>query len=247
MLVQGKETFYIDLICSNNQQTRVLLMASEIYAAFFLDCSLMALRAATNNLISYYGKGGYERYVDACVGRIGYNYRNYEKRNKIYKWRRPEKETVQVSSDPPSRRRTLRGIEKKTKRYKVMRVHDALERKWDTVEEGWRLYWMTKCIEGLKEGNIEKRKIIAGSRYDRVEKRSWPGFDNVFQMVQEAVDYQSGYNDPAFDTVDKIQLQGHLGMCRHGMQKERINDDHYRCTGNPDHVWNSSRAKMMIF
>ena len=267
MLVGTKETFYIDLICSNNRQTGVLLMASEIYAAVFLNCSLIALRAATNQLINYYGKRGYERYVDACTGTIGYNYRDHENRTKKFQWRRPKDKVEKMSPSRPSlSKRSLRsGIGKKSPQKSRRVVNTGgyydLEKEWDTGtgKAGERLFWMSKCIEGLKGNDIDEKKKIAGSRYYMDKEKSWPGFDNVYQMVEDAVVYQSGYNDPAFLSPEQVQVQGHLGMCRHGMTKEvdrEMTDElhqkvpgarvsYVRCVGTPDHVWASSRdAKM---
>ena len=79
--------------------------------------------------------------------------------------------------------------------------------------------------------------------------------------MEDATGTMSGnpLNDPAFLFPEQVQVQGHLGMCRHGMTKEvdrEMTDElhqkvpgarvsYVRCVGTPDHVWASSRdAKM---
>lgn len=60
------KVFYIDLVCSQNQQGKTILDAFERYAKRNRIADVTALRAAVPKLVRVYERRGYVRAADAC-------------------------------------------------------------------------------------------------------------------------------------------------------------------------------------
>ena len=139
----GKTVMYVDLVCSQHRLGGQLLAALEEYGRT-RGATLVALRAATKELIPVYRKKGYHRVADACVppSRAG---RMALRQLDQYAGQPSTRGDVEIYTDGLREVLTIADAWRAAKLARPPKNHNALPPGW-RLEEGWHGWWMSKCI-----------------------------------------------------------------------------------------------------
>ena len=139
----GKTVMYVDLVCSQHRLGSQLLAALEEHGRK-RGATVVALRAATDELVPVYRKKGYHRIADACVppSRAG---RMALRRLDEFAGRPSKMGDFDIYTDGTREAQTIADAWRAAKLTRPKKNTRALPPGW-RLEKGWHGWWMSKCL-----------------------------------------------------------------------------------------------------